>query len=1018
MKQKNKKNRIPMFRGLTGIFAAMLVLTGSIRTVAFAWEDKVNELLGISSEGVERSRNPEDYIYPSDYSTPEELVEAEIGLATRIQAEGTVLLKGTAGTEGTNVTLFGMRSSKMQYGGTMGGRVSEKQCVSLADALTEYGFNVNPVMEQFYSDMAQTYTPGEASGGTSVDANTGTTVNEVPVSEYTQTQTDSFPEYKDAAIIVLGRDSSEGSDYYPGEQGIANAAEFSESPTGNILGLSNDERDLISYVKAQNFGKIIVLINSGSAMELEELHTDEDIDTIMWIGNPGCYGTYGIASILSGEVFPSGHLSDTYAVNSALSPAAVNFGAYVFTNGSEIDTSNNNALRARWYLAEPEGIYIGYKYYETRYYDSVVGQGNASDALNGETVDGGTTWNYDNEVTYPFGYGIEGSEFSEEIIDSSIDWSGEEDSTVTVKVTNTGDAAAKHVVQLYVSQPYTDYDRQNGVEKSAVQLVGYGRTGEASESDYTESVLLAPGESEDVTITFNTSYFRTYDDTCTHDDVTGAYTLEAGEYVFATGNGAHDAVQAVLKYQHPDLMQNVTPTGVTFAEQLDENMAFTEANDTLIQNRLEEADLNSWDCGTEVIYLTRNDWAGTFPQEISSVTATDDMITLLRNATYDSAAENAEYNGETSWEYGQDLGVMALDLIGADYDDPRYDDLLAEVELQDMFDQYTANEETLSSIGLPKVNGADSPLGILGTLGRLTQGTIYELDESDEYYGYETNVYESEVVVASAFSHFLASEQGRMIGNDSIWTLVTQWNAPGMNIHRSPYNARNYEYYSEDPVLTGYMASDLVKKAVEYGVNATAKHFAFNDQETNRDGVAVFLDEQAARENELRGFQIAVECGGLTNMMSAFNRIGLTHCGASRELMNGILRGEWGFNGKLITDSVKSAQYFLPDECLMAGNDQMLGGGNSAAAWNYSVETFENDPVLQAALRESYHRHLYNAINSNRMNGITEESSVANEYTAWQWALTGVWGIFIGLTAGSAVLWALTVRRNRKNRQG
>lgn len=1018
MKEKAKKSKVRIFRGLTGIFSALLVLTGSIRTVAFDWKDRVNELLGVSSEGVERSMNADDYIYLSDYDTAAELVEAEKGLATRIQAEGTVLLKGSAEAGGTNVTLFGMRSHKMQYGGTMGGKVSEKQCVSLADALAEYGFNVNPVMRQFYTDMAQTYTPGNAAGAANVDMNTGAAVNEVPVSEYSQTQADSYDEYRDAAIVVLGRGSSEGSDYYPGAEGIADPDEFSESTTGNILGLSDDERELISYVESQGFHKVIVLINSGSAMELEELDADENVDTILWIGNPGCYGTYGIAQILSGEALPSGHLADTYAVNSALSPAAVNFGAYTFTNEADIDTSPNDALRSGWYLAETEGIYIGYKYYETRYYDTVTGQGNASQAAHGETADGGDVWNYDDEVTYAFGYGIEGSTFTEEITDSRIDWSGEEDSSVAVKVTNTGDKAAKHVVQLYVSQPYTDYDRENGVEKSAVQLVGYAKTGEASESDYTESVLLAPGESEEVTVTFNTSDFRTYDDTYVHDDVTGAYMLEAGEYVFTTGNGAHDAVQAVLKYQYPELMQDVTPTGVTLAENLEGNRVFTESNDTVIQNRLADADLNSWDCGTKVTYLTRNDWAGTFPIEVMSVTATEEMIRLLQNAIYDANEENAQYDGETDWAYRQNLGVVAAQLIGADYDDPMYEQLMNEVSLQDMLNQYTANEETLESIGLPRVNGADSPLGVMGILGRLTQGTIYELAESDENYGYETNVYESEVVVASTYSHLLAEEQGRMIGNDSIWTLVTQWNAPGLNVHRTPYNARNYEYYSEDAVLTGNMGADLVRKAPEYGVAATAKHFAFNDQETNRDGVAVFIDEQAARENELRGFQITIEDGGLMNLMSAFNRIGLTHCGASQDLMNGILRGEWGFNGKLITDSVKSAQYFLPSECLMAGNEQMLGGGNSSAAWGYSVEVFENDPALQAQLRESYHRHLYTAINSNRMNGITEESSVASEYTAWQWALTGAWGVCIALTAVSAILWLLSARRNRENRWG
>lgn len=422
--------------------------------------------------------------------------------------------------------------------------MSEAQCVPLSDSLTDAGFNVNPVMQQFYKELEETYKTGNAAGAGNVDRNTGACVNEVPVSKYTQMQKDSYAKFSDAAIVVLGRESSEGSDYYPGDDGIENADEFSQSPTGNILGLSNDERELISYVGTKGFSKVIFLINSGSAMELEELDTSENVDSILWIGNPGCYGTYGIAQILKGTVLPSGHLADTYAVNSALSPAAVNYGAYVFENDAEIDTSANDALRARWYLVEPEGIYSGYKYYETRYYDSIMGQGNAGQALNGETVDGGDTWNYDDEVTYSFGYGMEGSSFAEKILDSSIDWSGSKDSSVTVQVTNTGDGAEKHVVQRYVSQPYTDYDRTNGIEKSAIQLVGYRKTGEGHESDYTVSVLLSPGESEEVTITFNTSDFRTYDTTYEHDGVKGAYILEAGEYVFSTGNGAHDAVQA------------------------------------------------------------------------------------------------------------------------------------------------------------------------------------------------------------------------------------------------------------------------------------------------------------------------------------------------------------------------------------------------------------------------------------------------------------------------------------------
>lgn len=1011
---KGKRGKAVIFRGLTSCFIVLMVLVGGIRTVAFSWEPKVNELLGIADIGVQRSQNEEDYIYPSDFKTADELVEAEIGLAARIQAEGSVLLKGNAAVGGTNVTMFGMRSHQMQYGGSMGGKVSDAQCVSLADALTENGFHVNPVMEEFYQEMSKNYIPGRAAGVAISDINNGTTVNEVPVNEYTDEQRQSYEKYKDTAIVVLGRDASEGADYYPGEEGISNHEEFSESATGNILGLSNDERNLISYVESQGFKKLIVLINSANTMELEELDADEKIDGILWIGNPGCYGTYGIAQILKGSAVPSGHLPDTYAVNTALSPSAVNFGAYVFENDKDIDTSTNDALRSRWYLSEPEGIYIGYKYYETRYYDSVLGQGNASEARSKEAVGSKPEWNYDDEVTYAFGYGIEGSSFEEEILDKNIDWSGETDSVVTVEVTNTGETAAKHVVQLYVSQPYTDYDKANGIEKAAVQLVGYGKTGEAKEKDYSQSILLEPGASENVTISFNTSDFRTYDKTYEHNGVKGAYIFETGEYVFATGNGAHDAVQAVLKYQRPEMMADTRPGGTVFTENLEENMVFTESGGVLIQNRLEDADLNTWDTGATLTYLTRSDWAGTFPKETTSLTATDEMIQRLKNAVYDSKEANASYEGDDSWEYEKEQGVVAAELIGLDYDDPLYEKLMSEVSLQDMVNHYTANEETLKSIGLPKVSGADSPLGLMGVLGKFTKGTIFEVDESDEYYGYETNVYESSVVVASTYSHLLASEEGRLIGNDSVWTLVTQWNGPGLNIHRSAYNARNYEYYSEDAVLTGSMGADLVKAAQSYGVQVTAKHFAFNDQETNREGIAVFLNEQGARENELRGFQITIEDGGLMGLMTAFNRIGVTHCGADQQLMNGILRGEWGYNGKVITDSVKSAQYFLPSECLMAGNDQMLGGGNSSQVWDYNAETFEKDPALQAALRESYHRQLYTAINSNRMNGITVESSVAKEYSFWQWGLTIAWGISIVLAALSVLLWRIYAVKKMK----
>lgn len=1007
------KTRSHVFRGVAGIFLALLVILQIAAQVANSWAVKVNELLGVSGSTIERTTDPEDHRYLSDFQSPSDLIQAEIGLNTRLAAEGSVVLKGTPAIDGTQVTLFGMRSGeKMQFGGSMGELIDASNVVTLADAMAANGFSVNPDMVQFYKNLTADYAPSRSSGGNVVNSyeGQGSAVGEVPVTQYNASDIGS---YTDAAVVVLGRDAGESSCFYPGLNGLADPSEFTNSPTGNILSLSNDERDLIAYVKGQGFGKIVVLLNSSTAMEIEELKADSAIDSIIWIGNPGAYGTYGIAKLLSGEVLPSGHLPDTFAVNSALSPAAQNFGIYTFTNADDIETTTNHALRSDWYLVEAEGIYTGYKYYETRYFDSVIGQGNASVALNGETVDGSNVWDYDREVSYSFGYGVEGSTFSEEILRSDIVWGGEADSTVTVKVTNTGRQAAKHAVQLYVSVPYTDRDRLNGVEKSAIQLIGYAKTGEAQEDTFEDVVLLEPGQSEEVTITFNAQDLYSYDMTYEHDGVAGAYVLEAGNYYFATGNGAHDAVQAVLKALHPDLVGNVNPTGVVHKESLTTDTYLTQSNGVTIQNQLEMADLNKLDTGTSVTYLTRNDWANTFPKSVDAITATQEMIVMLRNQFYDPEVYLSGYDGPTQFTYGADNGVTVADVVGLDYDDPLYDKLLDEMTLEDLVNQYIAYTEELPAIAFPKEQPADSPMGLIATIGQRSKG-IYELSQDDPAYGYHTNAYVGAPTVAATFSPFLQQEEGRLIGNDAIWDGYSTWYGPGLNLHRTPYNGRNVGYYSEDSVLTGLSAMYVHRGLDTKGVVTNAKHFAFNDQETNRDGLAVFLSEQAARENELRGFQIPIRDGSLKGLMSAFNRIGCIHVAASVGLMNGILRGEWGFNGYLITDSVKSAQYFLPRECLMAGNDMMLGGSNNGKVWDFTEEAVAEDTVLQGHLRESFHRKLYFYANSVLMNGITPESS-AGGGTVW-WVLMfriGSGVCFIGFAAFLA-LFLVNERKERR----
>ncbi len=973
-----KKKRSHFFRGMASVFLAFSIISATAYGIAGNWEGKVNELLGTETATIQRSLEEKDYPFRSDYESAEDLVKAEIAYATRLQAEGTVSLKGTPVVEGERITLLGMRSgAKMQFGGSMGELIDASNIVTLAQALEDRGFAVNPEFVQFYKDMEADYAPVKTPGGNVVSdyEEQGTEIKEVPVSKYDASK---VGDYKDAAVIVLGRDAGESCCFYPGENGILNADEFSQSPTGNIFSLSNDERDMVNWAKEQGFSKIIVMINAGTGMEIEELRQDEAVDSILWIGTPGAYGTYGIADLMKGTTLPAGHLPDTFAVNSALSPAAQNVGIYVFDNASEIETTTNNALRSSWYLAQLEGIYTGYKYYESRYFDSVLGQGNAAQADGRQSVNG-SAWNYDSEVSYPFGYGLEGSSFTEEITDIDIDWSGEKESSVKVRVTNTGDTAAKHTVQLYVSLPYTDRDRSQNIEKSAIQLLGYAKTGEDKEDSFEETKLLEPGDHDNVEITFNAADFYSYDRSYEHDGVQGAWMLEAGTYYFATGNGAHDAVNAVLK----EMGQDVETTGAVSVKELEADVYVTANDGATIMNRLDKADLSRTGAA-DVTYLSRNDWYGTFPRSLDSLAATPEMITELRNATYDPEKELSEYTGPESFTYGADNGIRAVQLRGKDYDDEMFEKALDQMTLQDLINQYIAYFEEIESLAMPIESRADSPLGLIATIGQRTKGTIYEVPETSEVYGRHTDVYPGGPVLAAAFSPLMQGENGRMIGNDALWTGYNTWYGPGMNLHRTPFNGRNVGYYSEDSVLTGRTGGYVNEALNKYGVVTNVKHFAFNDQETNRDGLAVFLNEQAARENELRGFQIGIREGNISGLMSAFNRIGCTHVAASKELMNGILRGEWGWKGFMMTDSVKSAQYFLPRETAAAGNDQMLGGSNNGKTWNLTEAEVKKDIVLQSYLRESYHRKLYAYANSALLNGIDESASAGRGQVWWK----------------------------------
>ena len=1017
MKEKRGSN---LYAGLMNIFAVILVAAIMAYGIADSYRITLDGYLGTQSSVTINDGDETDlYDYLSDYETAEELVAAHMDLNERLEEEGAVLLKNEnnalpLSSDGNiKVTLFGMRSDLTQFSGSIGATTATAQNVKMADAFNARGFEVNPDMVAFYQGLEDTYTPGRASSSAVSTEAVGATVNEVPQSEYAAAPADTYASYADAAIIVLGRDSGESCDYFPGETGIANPDEFDEG--SNILGLSRDEKALVQYVKDQGcFEKIIVLLNTTSTMEIESLKDDPEIDSIMWIGNPGCYGFYGIADLMNAAsgVSPSGSLVDTYAVNTANSPAAQNFGVYMWNNAADIDSSSSYALRAAWYLVENEGIYDGYKYYETRYYDSIVNPASGATSAVGSSISGG--WDYENEVSYPFGYGLSYTTFSEEIVPEKSEIQIDGTSTITVRVTNTGDVAGKDNVQLYLALPYAD----GQVEKSAIQLVGYAKTGEAAEGEgYENVVYLQPGESEEVTITVDRDYYASYDEA----EGGGAYVLDAGTYYFAVGDGAHDALQNVMTAQ--GYLSEGNTSAVLFADLAEKQIIDETKEGAEISNQFTDSDINSLIPDTTT-YLSRSDWASTFPETVESLTATEEMITQLRNDTY-TMAEGEDTSAFKFGTLGHSDGTRACELKGiTDYDDPTFAKVIANMPLETIAEQIAMEYSEMSSFTEMAAGNAacmDGPVGLLLTLGTSAKG-IYAMDETDPNYNFSLNTFVSEPVVASTFSHKLAEEEGKLIGNDSIWTQTSWWFAPAMNLHRLPYNGRNNEYYSEDSALTGYMASDTIIGAQSRGVVTTIKHFAFNNMETNREGVATFFDEQGARENELRGFQMAFEAGGSKAVMTSFNRVGCTFSSADEGLITGLLRGEWDFRGIVTTDMVKAPEYETWEESVLAGTDIMLNTSpvnEDGKAWETcQAKYISGDARMTETVYESVHHVLYAFADSVWLNGMSENTRVERLYPYWELIIISLIAVGAAGTAVSGGLWIFRSVKNKNRKKG
>ena len=824
----------------------------------------------------------------------------------------------------------------------------------------------------------------------------------------------------DTAIVVLGRINSEGRDYIPGTAGVSD--EGAKDP----LGLSDDEREMIEMAKS-NADKVVVLINSNSAMEIPEVANDEDIDAILWIGTPGSYGMPAVAEILVGDVNPSGHLPDTYAYDNSVSPAAQNWDIFTYDNLDEIgteygdeDVTNGVALdaatmRASAYTVYAEGIYVGYKYYETRYANCVMdGTGTGASGSVG-AADGQSSWSYDTEVLYPFGYGLSYTDFTQTIKSVEVD-KDEETMTAVVEVENNTSTAGKEAVQLYVSVPYTDYDKENLVEKAAIQLLDY------------EKVELDGNESTEVTLVADLQNMASYD-----SNGAGTYILDDGNYYFSVGNGAHEALNNVLAAQGYGTEDGMTDDGDATNVQvwnnsgLDSTSCAYSDNGEEIENQLDNADLNYYIDGA-VTYLSRQDYTNTFPEKFEDLEANDEMIAQLRNRTYEVQTDE-----EVTDQFGVDYGDEQLSLAamkGAEFDDERWHRFLNQIPLEDavqIIAQGGSATWTIEAIQNPYAKQSDGPNGFnsngIGSAKTNTEDPYYT-DSTDANYGFILGTLPNAPVIAASFDKDIAYRAGVMIGDESLWVGSPIIWAGGANQHRAPYEGRTHEYFSEDAVLSQLTLEQQCWGGREKGCIIGPKHFAFNAIEFNRYGLSEYMTEQCAREGELRCFQAAFESGAAIGTMTAFNRIGCSYINGHEGLMQNILRGEWGYQGIASTDMVNNQYLFVLAETILGGITMMSNGSGvndpdssytaSGAYWEYSsAENIANDATLCSRLRENMHYQWWAYAQSNVLNGWNESTSTIELMTWWRVVIIAGISASAVLAAGSVVMYVLVFAKGK-----
>ncbi len=930
-----------LFRGIAACTGALGILGTCITVQRFNWSGSINQFLGIESGNVTGNGS---MVYASSYGELNaenlaKLVKDEIAYCKEEMEEGAVLLEndGVLPLDASvkNVSLFGRASYDIIYKSHAGGGiVSAASAISLKKAREDSGFKVNDTLYNAYAGSSTKRVKGSKEE-TSL-------IGEEQASFYTDSIKQSFNSYKDAAIVVLSRDSGEGQDF--------NKKDAEGVPQ---LSLHQSEKDRLTRIKNAGFKKTIVLINSGNAREVSELK-EYGVNAVRWIGEPGRYGLAGVPSLLKGEANPSGRLVDTYATDSLSAPARANFGDFTF-QGSD----------STKYVVYTEGIYVGYKYYETRYEDSILSRFGASSDV-GTFASKGSSWNYADEVSYPFGHGLSYTTFSQTLDDFSYDQSKDQ-YVATITVKNTGNVAGKSVAELYRQSPYTDYDKANKVEKSAIQIVGFGKT-----------KTLKAGESETRKITVDRYLTASYD--CHNAK---SYILDAGDYYFALGDDAHDALNNVLSAKgYSSALVDFDGNKVTgnkdkaykytLSERDTQTYKKSNYTDETVTNVFTDdyaTDANDFYDDDPVTYLTRQDWAGTFPTAPTVLTI-NDKITKARVSRYYEKDSNTA--GLTQDQInGVDASIQFKDRYGVAYDDPKWDTFLSQLSIHDrsLIISDSLGQGAITSVTKPANKNADGPDGY---------GRNYRYGDQES-----PTCYNIQNLASSTWSTERMAKRGSFYGEDCIYSRGQMAWAPGLDIHRTPYGGRNFEYSSEDGLFTGIRMAAETKARAEKGVIASPKHLFGNEQETNRSGACTFFTEQTARELNLRAFEIPFTKGKAGGARLARNRIGCKRSPVAKTTLTNILRKEWGFTGILVTDSSGAENDRIPTvESLLAGTGRFC-----LARRTTTIEkaiTDNNDSYLYEVLKETNHRFYYNYVNSTLINGLANDSVVSDVIGWWQ----------------------------------